>query len=348
MERCGKYFRSGCAGAWWWISKRKVVEVFLLTSKWIVYLSVFVSALMVLSSMYYYYNWKHGAYMDIEGTLLLPINFNEKTTNKKAGVYQIFPLAGISDKPYFSDDRYEKYAYPFFNGADFICVAKKKETEDNVLLGVENSHINEIMTSNKSIHFPVVSSDLNTIWYLQSEENDNKTAWITSLWKYNRVKGMKEKLFDDRINLSSGILVAPDKSIILVQQSGKLDGYSKIIRIFPAGEINVLLTQSNSPAWYEEGKSILYRDIKKQINKYDFETGEITNLGSDDRWWMYPPVVSPDKKYLLITEYALIQTFGGERERRLKVISINGRVEREMTFLEDGLKPWRSEAIWTK
>ena len=290
--------------------------------------------------MYYYYNWKHGAYMDIEGTLLLPINFNEKTTNKKAGIYQISILAGISDKPYFSDDRYEKYAYPFIIGEDFICVAKKKETGDNVLLGVENGHITEIMNSNKSICFPVVSVDLNTIWYLQSEENDNKTARITSLWKYNRIKGMKEKLFDDRIDFSSGILVAPDESIILVQQSGKLDGYSEIIQISNVGEKRVLLSKAHFPSWYEKGKSILFKS-GNQINVFNLKSGETISMGSDDRWWDYPPVISPDKKYLAIVEYASIQILGGERDHRLKVISIDGKVEHELTFLQDGgIKPW--------
>ncbi|SEJ50275.1 hypothetical protein SAMN05660742_10917 [Propionispira arboris] len=317
-----------------------------MTSKWIAYLSVFVSILIVLSSMYYYYNWKHGAYMDIEGTLLLPINYNEKTTNKKAGIYQISTLAEISDKPYFSDERYEKYAYPFIIGGDFICVAKNKETGDNVLLRVENGHISEMMNSNKSIYFPVVSPDLNTIWYLQSEDNDNKTDRITSLWKYNRINGMKEKLFDDRIDFSSGILVAPDESIIFVQQSGKLDGHSEIIQISNIGEKRVLLSKAHFPSWYEKGKSILFKS-GNQINVFILKSGETISMGSDDRWWDYPPAVSPDKKHLAVVEYARIQLLGGERDHRLKVISIDGKVEHELTFLQNGgIKPWGINVSW--
>lgn len=315
-----------------------------MAGKWNPLLIAVVGIAMLISSLYFYYNWKHGAYMKIEGTLLLPINFNEKEIGKQAGIYQIFSLKWISDKPYFSDIRYEKYAFPIIKGETLICVVKDKETGCYAIIKVKNGQINQLMNSENEIRFPVVSDDLNTIWYLQNGENSS----LNSLWKYNRTTGEKKKIFDDHISLSSSILVSPDGSIILTQNSPKVDGYSRIIRIFPTGEINVLLSQSNSPAWYEEGKSIIYRDIKKQINKYDLETGEIINLGSDDRWWMYSPVVSPDKKNLLITEYALIQIFGGERDRCLKVISIDGRVERKIKFLEDGLKPWRSEAIWIK
>jgi len=279
------------------------------------------------------YSWKNGAFMNIQGTLLVPINCDTIAKEEKSGFYEIILPKGTVDRLYFSDDRYEKYMYPSMKKENFFCVAKKKETGEFVLLKVREGEVSELMNSDKEIHFPVVSEDLNSIWYLNYEKNENKigsenSEWnIISLWKYNRKAGTKEKLFDDHINFSSAILVTPDDSIILTQNSDEVDGYSKIIRVSPTGDINVLLAQANSPAWYEEGKSFLYRDVKKQINKYDLETGAITNLGSDNRWWWYSPVVSPDKKYLVINDYALLYVFGGERDNQLKVISVDGKVE---------------------
>jgi len=316
--------------------------------KWNMFITVMlVSGCTLLGSIYFYYTWKNGAFMNIQGTLLVPINFDTIDKEGKSGFYEIVFPKGTVDRLYFSDDRYEKYMYPSMKKGIFFCVAKKKAIGEFVLLEVREEQVSELMHSDKEIHFPVVSEDLNSIWYLNYEKNENKIAskkseWNTiSLWKYNRKTGMKEKLFDDHISFSSSILVTLDDSIILTQNSD--EGDSKIIQVSPTGDINVLIAQSNSPAWYEEGKSILYRDVKKQINKYDLKTGEITNLGSDNRWWRYSPVVSPDKKYLVINDYELLYVFGGERDNQLKVISVDGKVECAVKFAKQ-----TSDIMWLK
>jgi hypothetical protein len=319
--------------------------VVLVSNKRLIVAVIVVLFLIIVGSLWFYYQWKQGAYMKVQGALLLSsIDVHENQGN--GGIYKI-NLSNNIPELFFKDERYIEYGYPFQMGDDFYCSAQNREVGYYTLLQINNGITYELMTSKKRINFPVISQDLNFVWYLQYEKDIDKKQWVCSLWKYDRQKMIEEKIFDDRIKFSSGLLLDNNNSLILTQSSDE-NGNFNIIRISRDGNKELLITQAYCPSWYDMGKSIIYRS-GKQINIFNLEKREDSNIGYDDGWWEYPPSVSPDKKYLAVIEYALINFIGsGERDNRLRIISIDGREKRNIPIFERGDKSWNINVFWMK
>lgn len=262
-----------------------------------------IGVLLIGLTIYAFY---HGWFIYPKGALLC--SYNQAYTPKyHDGIYMV-PFDRL--KPvelFFRLDGYGGYDYPFIQDGKFFCRGfqenekNKAEKRDSVLFMVDdykNNIANKdavqiLMTVPGFVQSPIVTKDLSKIYYKKEDK----------LYAFERERSQEQQVNEDKIEVYSNLLLSKEQNVIytkhsIQQEDDRYINKYTIVELYPNGETKVLIEDGRYPAWYEKDKSIIYSSDKSTTYIYDLVTGEKEDLGPDH--WAGSPMVSPDKKYLLV------------------------------------------------
>lgn len=303
---------------------------------------------IITTKFLYSHYAEKNLYKDVRGEILISFPDN----NGNSGIY-IVPLDPQNRAMQFYSQFYEYYAFPFMQDNKFFCVGYKGEQRESAMLMVEGGlpskkETTVLMKTNGTMIFPVITADLNTVYYVRKIFED-KRGYKYNLCKYDRYAQKEDVLVDDRIDANSKILLCADGSIIYTEMvpcapesSGLSDIKYSIVQLLLDGEKKILVEDASSQVWLLENKRILFCGKNKkttfftEIYQYDLESKEITFVCNQH--WRYSPTISPDKKHLIFANAA---EYGG---LRFYLTSIDGKGAKEIPQLRN----FNSQPFWWK
>lgn len=305
--------------------------------------------IMIVSTKFLYSHYaEKNLYKEVEGEILIALTDNKA----KDGVY-IASLDQQSEMRQFYSHYYELYDFPFMQDNNFFCVGYKEEFTESTLLMVEGGlpskkETTVLMKVKGNIKFPVITKDLNLIYYIKGLREPKK-GYKNSLCRYDRSTQKEYVLVEGGVDENSKILLCIDGSVIYVREEPHIPNSTdksrvkySIHQLFPSGETKILVENSKSQVWLEEDKSILFSGknketgVFKDIYRYDLETQENTFICN--QYWRYSPTISPDKKHLI---FSINTQYGG---LYYYLASVDGKKAKEIQQLRSS----NSQPFWWK
>lgn len=278
--------------------------------------------LCVMLCIVIYFSYRMGVFLQPTGGILM---------GGESGIY-LYPFHDEKQvQVFFSNPNYEFYGDPFIQDGKFFCTSsfdKKRDERINTLFmvnsGDPSAQSGEIlMQVPGEIHYPVISKDLKTVYFLRGRQ----------LCKYDRVLGLETKVNHDSLDPYSKILLVDAQTIIYATENreeteqGEVTWERNIVLYRMDGHREILIRDAEAPAWLEEGESIFYSTTARDCYVYNILTKENTKV-SDIRYTL-TPVFSPDKKHYIAWSNPRFRIVG-HGVQSCYVVSLNGKEEKEI------------------
>lgn len=198
----------------------------------------------------------------------------------------------------------------------------------NTLFMVENGNPSAqdgeiLMQVPGEIHYPVISSDLQTVYFLRGRR----------LCKFDRLLGSETEVNQDSLDPYSKILLADNQTIIyatenrIVNEQGDATWERNIVLYRMDGGKEILIRDAEALNWFVEKESIFYSTSARECYVYNLFTKEQTKA-SEIRIALNP-AFSPDKKYYIAWRSPRFRIVGHGMES-CYVVSLDGKVAKEI------------------
>lgn len=316
--------------------------------------------------MFVYYLFRTGAFIQIDGEILVPMR-----EDNVQGIYKI-SLQEDRKELYFVNAEYETqlksqygylhstYKYPFIQGDKFFCVGLFITNELNrpqdrisvLFMGdVKNpmgNKIHIIMQTPGDIEYTVRTKTGETFYYTKEIKNER------GIYKYE-VQTQKETLLL-KLLYKAQLFLTNDDELIYSKSEDRKDTEGKkyirnrkfsLLKYCSDKEDELLVEDAAYPTWYEKGESILsYNFEEKASYVYHLPTKKKVKT-SGEQPWESSPLVSPDKKHLITVEHAPINFYfltinhyivksGSKQKRELQSIPVETFYSKSvMCWLDD-------------
>jgi len=259
-----------------------------------------VLAILIILANEFRLNWMEKKLTEeLDGKILATMKLSE---NENCSIYSMSLNEDGKIEKYFGDDSYDEILFAQKRDSDFICTAKNLKTGYYTILQVKENKINEIMTSQTHIMYPILLDNDEEIVFVQG----------SCLYKYNIKNKSLTTIYDDPSTLINNPMILSDDSIIFATDEN-------ILRLYSNGETEKL-ARGISPTWLEQGKNFIYFDNKERsVIIYDIST-KIKKVIKKNISIRSSIQVSPDKKYIIFFE----RREGGPTVPFLKVMTIDG------------------------
>lgn len=145
-----------------------------------------------------------------------------------------------------------------------------------------------------------VGKEQKKIYYTKYKSSKTEKTSALYLYVFDREANQEIQISEKPLAKRSTLLLTDDDALIyaIADTSAAPDGIS-IIKRYPSGETELLVKDAMDFSWYEERKSILYRDKDKSLHIFNLATQEKQFYAQTD--WIGLPLISPDRNYLLVT-----------------------------------------------
>lgn len=271
-----------------------------------------------------------GEFLHVQGQILIPLKQTEGPVSVSDGVY-IITLDGTKKRElFFQDKGWGGYAFPWVQDHRFFCVGYRYHEDRSLQSHISRFYMVEQMrrTENAAtvlmetpgmIFNPAITKDMRLVYYRREDEK---------LYCFDRKTGKESQIDGDKLVKDSSILVADDGAVIYCVEAD----YALVKRM-PDGKKEILLQGAWRPLWYEQGKSILYVLIRKDLSSERrlYRLADKSSVKISDYTYT-ARALSPDKQCLAYTASGY-----WDPADTVCVVSMDGREER--TF---GSFPWES------
>ncbi len=282
-----------------------------------------ISIVIGLTCLWLY--WRFGGFIELDGTLVGSSSYSITKETEAGNIYSLSLGNDLKLNKFFDCEatEYEKLSFPTIRENDFICAAKRRNSDEYAVLQIRDGKIIELMTATEKIAYPVLRHEDSEIIYIAGEKNQ------AYLYKYDLRRKTAQKVITDPVDAESRVQIASDGSLMFVTIK-KYSAYESLFFI-DAGAIELIdavgnrkrLAEGRFPVWYEEGKSLFYYDNQNQRLVFHNNTSDDKKIIKEIRIESQL-VISPDKNYIAFDEGI---NMDGAIRRQLIVVPVDGRNE---------------------